>query len=683
MDKKQLNLIQENLRNFANLFPHMIWITDSIGRVEYINDYGLKYLGFENLKVDVEQWTQTVHPDEIDEISKVWMTALEDKEPFENIQKQRNYKGEYEWFKVNATPYLDDKGEVIHWLGISININQEYQLSKKNKVINDRLDLTIKSTNSGIWDWDLKNDKIIYNSNWWEMLGYKDTEFEQSTKIWENLLHPDDKKSAHDTIQKHLNGESELYESIFRLKSKNGVYKWIYDSGKVVERDKNGNALRFIGMQQDYDSRKNAELIIIENERKMRLLAESAQELLEVNKRDQIYHLIIDKIYEYISGNGLAILTTFDENESSWQIRYYKGLPKFLEFITGITGVQISNMKGPANKLVVDEMRVGKLRKYDPRLESVLQGVLNLGVVKKLKKQVKLDSIYGIGLVKNDVVYGSISIILKDDNKELDADFIETLVNQASTTLNRKQAEDLLLTQNKELSDLNNEFDLVIQGLSHDLRSPLKTAMGLLEIQSINKDAIDAQRIMLELNKSLNKLEIITDDLLGIVFNNRSGVEINEIYFEDLIRNCIEEQEDIFDFQEISWSKKISQKLPFFSDSKRIKMILRNILSNAIKYQKPKQKNKKIFIHVKATKEKVEIAIIDNGIGMQKAQLDKIFNMFYRANHNKDGVGLGLHIIKQTLLKLNGTVEVKSKYGEGTEFHLVLPNLKTKNFLTA
>jgi signal transduction histidine kinase len=105
----------------------------------------------------------------------------------------------------------------------------------------------------------------------------------------------------------------------------------------------------------------------------------------------------------------------------------------------------------------------------------------------------------------------------------------------------------------------------------------------------------------------------------------------------------------------------------------RIEVILANLISNAIKYQKNEVQNKKVGINVKVKKEEAEINIVDNGIGILNEHLDKIFNQFFKVNTHQ-GTGLGLFIVKEALEKINGKISVFSNINQGTTFKIIIPN---------
>ncbi|MTI19999.1 HAMP domain-containing histidine kinase, partial [Fulvivirga sp. RKSG066] len=106
----------------------------------------------------------------------------------------------------------------------------------------------------------------------------------------------------------------------------------------------------------------------------------------------------------------------------------------------------------------------------------------------------------------------------------------------------------------------------------------------------------------------------------------------------------------------------------------RLKTVITNVLSNAIKYSDKKKESSFIDIDIEVTEDTCEIQVKDNGIGIRQEYLDSIFDIFYRADENAKGSGLGLYIVKDTVDKLNGQVEVTSDYGKGTTFDISIPN---------
>ena len=122
-------------------------------------------------------------------------------------------------------------------------------------------------------------------------------------------------------------------------------------------------------------------------------------------------------------------------------------------------------------------------------------------------------------------------------------------------------------------------------------------------------------------------------------------------------------------------SVEINQGSRFISDKRRISVVLNNLVSNAFKYSDPTKANSFVKIIVDCISQNAVIQIQDNGIGIAEKDLEKIFGMFYRAAVSSNGSGLGLYILKESLEKLGGKINVESKLNEGTTFTVEIPNL--------
>jgi signal transduction histidine kinase len=120
----------------------------------------------------------------------------------------------------------------------------------------------------------------------------------------------------------------------------------------------------------------------------------------------------------------------------------------------------------------------------------------------------------------------------------------------------------------------------------------------------------------------------------------------------------------------------IQRSAEFWSDAFRIDIILKNFISNAIKYMNLVQEENFVQFNISITQKEGIIQISDNGLGIDKQYQPKIFDMFFRATEKSDGSGLGLYIVKQAIETLGGNISVESKPGKGTIFRILLPNRK-------
>ena len=122
-----------------------------------------------------------------------------------------------------------------------------------------RWKFAVEGSGDGLWDWNVKSGKVYFSAQWKQMLGFEEDEIEDTLEEWEKRVHPDDLKQVYKDIQKHIDGESRMYENEHRVLCKDGSYKWVLDRGIVVSRDVEEKPIRFIGTHTDIDERKKVQ----------------------------------------------------------------------------------------------------------------------------------------------------------------------------------------------------------------------------------------------------------------------------------------------------------------------------------------------------------------------------------------------------------------------------------------
>lgn len=249
----------------------------------------------------------------------------------------------------------------------------------------------------------------------------------------------------------------------------------------------------------------------------------------------------------------------------------------------------------------------------------------------------------------------------------------------ATDITEKKEYEDELVRYNEELKKTNAELDRFVYSASHDLRAPLKSILGLVNITTKDvkeKDEGGNQKLLERLamlNTSATKLDHFIEDILDYSRNARMEPERNEIAFADLV-NDVKGNFRFIDNGKVDFKITINSDEKFFTDRKRLSIVLNNIISNAYKYSDKTKENSFINVIFTCDKNKATIVIKDNGIGIAESDKEKIFDMFYRSASMSTGSGLGLYIVKEAVQKLNGKYSVNSELGVGSEFHIEIPN---------
>jgi len=229
--------------------------------------------------------------------------------------------------------------------------------------------------------------------------------------------------------------------------------------------------------------------------------------------------------------------------------------------------------------------------------------------------------------------------------------------------------------KNKELHKLNSELDSFVYSVSHDLRAPLTSILGLINISKLDKDKSNIMSYMGKIEASVNKLDEFIKDIINYSRNVRLKVDVEDVDLKVLIEDTLEGLAYMNTDSEINVSVDSSINSIIQSDKTRLQIILNNIISNSFRYYKNYINDPFIKIKIVVSSSKALIIISDNGVGIKPDRLGKIFDMFYRASDTSKGSGLGLYIAKESMGKLEGTIAVESEFERGTKFTLTIPAL--------
>jgi len=224
------------------------------------------------------------------------------------------------------------------------------------------------------------------------------------------------------------------------------------------------------------------------------------------------------------------------------------------------------------------------------------------------------------------------------------------------------------------LKEKKAELDMLIYKISHDLRGPLTSIFGLINLASMQDISLKEMSKYIKLiDRSACKLDATIKEL--IFFNEISSRPSFYSKFDasDVIQQSIQEVAETEECKNVSFNVLMPQEVQICSDITLIRNILTNLITNSVKYQKTDAPSTFVNIRIQKLKNAIQIEVEDNGEGIAENVQDKVFNMFYRGNTKSQGSGLGLFLVKQSVEKLKGEIYLKSKLGEGTRFTVNLP----------
>ncbi len=233
----------------------------------------------------------------------------------------------------------------------------------------------------------------------------------------------------------------------------------------------------------------------------------------------------------------------------------------------------------------------------------------------------------------------------------------------------------------KDITDLVEtiqDLETFIYKTSHDIRSPISTTLGLLNV---------ARHDLKEIPEALKYVDMIrqqTELLDQIVFSLvettkiRQGQKNLQIFnFEEVLKKVIFSFSDHVHFNRVTITQQIEGSSELYSDKTLLAIILQNLIHNSVKYRDERKQPCLINISLKTEGDKIRLSVEDNGLGIEETAQNDVFKMFFRGTNVSGGNGLGLYTVKHCVKKLGGQIVLKSQPGLGTIFTLELPNLKT------
>lgn len=396
---------------------------------------------------------------------------------------------------------------------------------------------------------------------------------------------------------------------------------------------------------------------------------------------DEIVKVVESKIFPVIiSGKpaGVACLTE-DITESYFDKEHIKTNQQLISSINKNITEAIYRSEPNKGLVYVNDAFV-KMFGYENKAEVMQNSSLNL--YENPKERKKLGD-----LLIRKKEYRNVEVKFRKKNGDIFTGLLSSMLTIGEdgktyfdgairdiTTL--KSTQQKLRDQNSQLKKLNSELDSFVYSASHDLKAPLSSIKGLIHIAKTEKDIKEMANYLDMMDKSVDKLDSFIQDIIHLSRNVRQSLQKEKIDFECLLQEVLDNFKYLDNYKHIRFTLVIDNKYPFYSDKKRIAVVLNNLISNAIRYYNPIAKLPTIEIVIHCDQSLATITISDNGLGIEEKYQKKIFEMFFRASEISKGSGIGLYIVKETVQKLKGEINLHSKKGAGSTFIVTIANLK-------
>ncbi|MDR2367911.1 MAG: PAS domain-containing protein [Deltaproteobacteria bacterium] len=618
-----------------------------------MNDYCEFLLGArcdETLTINsfIEQW---VHPED-NGIINGFIESLRGPtgRSYIELRLRQRSSEDYHFYKIAAeVVHRDELGNPLKILGMLENVQErcmtqqalELALAEKDKTAKDlilereRLSAVIEAADLGTWDWQIQTGQVVYNRRWAETIGYDLSEIKGTVETWENALLPEDLEMANKAVEDHCNGLTSRYVSDFRMRHRNGSLIWAQDRGRVVEYDKNGKALRLMGVMLDVTKLKHTEQTLEE-------------------KNDQL-ELIF---------NAARI--------GAWDWDVAQGVINFNSVYLDMLGYTPDEITGTIEEWE-SFVHPDELEATNAALERALSGEDDM-YAKEIRMRHKDGHYvwtYDFGRVvtrdENGVAQRMIGGHFDfDEKKKMEFEFDQMQRHERELKLSRDLAE--------ESTRAKSEF---LANMSHEIRTPMNAIIGLTHL--VLETDLSPQQY-----DYISRTQVAAENLLRIINDilDFSKIEAGKLEMEETEFNLGELLNAMVDILGVQAKEKgleflldLSPDVPqgLWGDPVRLGQILNNLVSNALKFTSEGRVAVAVSLAEKSDRETMlRFEVADTGIGMSPEQKSGLFTPFTQADTSTTrkygGTGLGLTISKRLSEMMGGEIWCQSQLGRGSSF---------------
>jgi signal transduction histidine kinase/DNA-binding response OmpR family regulator len=466
--------------------------------------------------------------------------------------------------------------------------------------------------------------------------------------------------------------------------------------------------------------RKNLENLQRKNSHQLSILSETTAALYEGDDIPSIYTLLCNSIRQ-LTGNALVASIELDSS-LTFSLSNAEQIQTLSEKIFDLTGIDILNQVFSLSdqKLeIINLFKDGRIHLVTGGIYDLLGGKMDFRNAEEIEKMLGLGYTYVIGFPRNENFYGGILIFSKEKIEDGDCRIMENLCSQASLSIYRriikrnlvlsearyqKLAEDLeeivrertmeLEIANRQLrrseallKELNATKDKFFNIVAHDLKNPFTSLLGATELLSHNIQNMDKEkirRLAQILNDSAKSGYSILLNLLdwsrsqtGMIKINLQRINLKTLLDEnlsDMHLNSLDKQ--------ITLRSEVNQDIHIFADKNMLNTILRNLLSNALKFT---PRGGEVNVSAMIVSDEIKVSVADNGIGIPAENIDKLFRIdskYSRPGTEKElGTGLGLKLCKEFIDKLGGKIWVESVENKGSQFIFSIPLIREESLV--
>ncbi len=466
----------ENLHELAEAIPHIVWSASPDGHIDYCNQFGLRALELSVDDMTSGAWVDIIHPEERAEVLTAWRSAVESKMPYQN--KHRMYLADqrmYHWFRIDARPLRNERGEITKWLGITIDIQSE--VNNAIRLAQNRAELETILDN-------LPGTNVYVFDETYTYVDVRGPSFEESPPneaiIGKTVTEAFGAEWAAFSIPYYdqvLAGES------FYTELSTGTSDYLLQGAPLSFENKAYGIL----VVREITQQKKIEQALRQREIDMRFLVDTISQLTKLSSNQAIFQLVAQETKKVLEPVRSVTVCQVDENQSDWQLAAYTSDNTAQETAEKWMGKPLKGLCGK----IVDEQRpvlqTGKLHSIGTAFNTLSGGVISKEAATQIPKALGIEHAYTIGILRDQRIYGIATFLCSECLTEEQVSLIETVVQQAGIALDKNiskqklqeseekyrslianMREGLLLVTSQGTIDLVNEAATQILGVSYN-----------------------------------------------------------------------------------------------------------------------------------------------------------------------------------------------------------------------
>jgi len=554
------------------------------------------------------------------------------------------------------------------------------RLTKDLSQSEERWKYALEGAGDGVWDWNVGAGTVVYTQSWKRLLGYAENELGEGLEEWNTRVHPDDKPGVLELLNAHLVDPGVAYVCEYRIRCKDGSWKWVLDRGRVVTRDGVHQATRVIGSLKDISARRQVEiefarLSIIQRE--LLLLATKF-----VNAPLEAQDAAINEslaLMGRLIGVDRAKLFSYDFEAGTFSNTHEWCAPGVASTIGDLQAVAIDQISD-----ATEGHRRGELVST-----GNVEGLPAASLLRQRLKARGICSLVSQPLMHDRDCWGFMSFENLESERKWRPEEEALLGVLAQLYANfeaRRRMESEARELQLRLTEASTEAQaavvaksLFLANMSHEIRTPLNAILGYSQIMELDCQSCPKGGRLSAINRSGEHLLTLITDLLELVRSDSQPLTLKPEDFD--FYRVLEDVRLMFASQvgTPGLELEISHNVPQFihSDQGKVRQILVNLVGNAFKFT-PKGSVRMVASVVADAvfaEPLIAVDVEDSGCGIEEADLERIFEVFEQAEDGRrsgKGTGLGLPLSRRYARALGGDVTVTSRLGRGSRFRVTL-----------